>query len=168
MIECRGIGEWNRFCTWNGGSPPIRVGDQLYIYIRGAARRHGPYEGPDNTKAPIDIGLATLRVDGFASLGASFDGGEFITTQWEIDGGQLVLNAKSDYGEIRVELLDDEEQPLAGYSLEDCVPVTADGTDLPVQWKDHSDLSGALGQTVRLRFQLKNARLYSYRRAATD
>jgi len=76
-------------------------------------------------------------------MGASFDGGEFITTEWEIDGGQLVLNAKNDYDEIRVELLDDEEKPLPGYSLEDCVPVTADGTDLPVQWKDHSDLSGA-------------------------
>ena len=114
------------------------------------------------------VGLATLRVDGFASLGASFDGGEFITSAWEIDGGQLVLNAKSDYGEICVELLDDEEQPLPGYSLEDCVPVTSDGLDLPVQWKDHQDLAGARGKTVRLRFQLKNARLYSYRGAATD
>ena len=166
LIECGGIGEWNRFCTWNGGSPPIRVGDQLYFYFRGAARRHGPYEGHDNSEAPINVGLATLRVDGFASMGASFDGGEFMTTEWEIDGGQLLLNAKSDYGEIRVELLDVEEKPLPGYSLEDCVPVTADGTDLPVKWKDHSDLSDARGKTARLRFLLRNARLYSYRCAS--
>ena len=67
-----------------------------------------------------------------------------------------------------MELLDDEEKPLPGYSLEDCFPVTADGTDLAVQWKDHSDLSGARGKTVRLRFRLENARLYSYRGGATD
>ena len=164
LIECGGIGEWNRFCTWNGGSPPIRCGDQLYLYFRGAARRHGPYEGPDNTEAPIHIGLAKLRVHGFASMGSSFDGGQFLTTRWGIDGGQLVLNAKSDYGEIRVELQDENEKPLPGYSLEDCDPVTADGLELPVTWKDQPDLSGAAGKTVRIRFQLKNARLYSYRR----
>ena len=64
-----------------------------------------------------------------------------------------------------MELQDEDEKRLPGYSLEDCVPVTADGLELPVKWKDHSDLSGAAGKTVRIRFQLKNARLYSYRRS---
>lgn len=168
LIECGGIGEWNRFCSWNGGSPPIRVGDELYIYFRGAARRHGPYVGPDDTDAPVSVGLAKIRIDGFASLGASFDGGEFITTPWQIEGGVLLLNAKADFGSIRVELRDLEDQPLPGYSLEDCMPVTADGTDLEVRWKDHPNLQGAAGQTVRLRFHLTNARLYSYRYEAPD
>ena len=163
LIQCGGIGEWNRFCSRNGGSPPIRVGDELYLYFRGTARRHGPYEGPDNTVSPTSVGLAKIRVDGFASLGASFDGGSFVTTPWEIDGDRLLLNAKSDYGEIRVEVLDLEDRTLPGYSLDECIPVAGDGTELQVRWKEHPDLAGATGRTVRLRFQLKNARLYSYR-----
>ena len=103
-------------------------------------------------------------MDGFASLGASFDGGEFVTTPWQIDGGRLVLNAKCDFGQIRVELMDEDDQPLPGYALEECLPVSGDDTDLQVHWKDKNDLSGAVGKTVRLRFELKNARLYSYRR----
>ncbi|HUT75166.1 MAG TPA: hypothetical protein VM221_10095 [Armatimonadota bacterium] len=163
IIPCRGIGEWNRFVSLNGGSPPLRVGDRLYFYYRGTGRRHGPYEGPDDTDAPGCVGLATLRADGFASLDASFDGGEVITTRWLIDGGKLVLNAKCDYGEIRVELLDEADQPLPGYSLAECVPVRGDGIALPVSWKHRPDLSGAAGRTVRLRLRLTNARLYSYR-----
>ncbi|MGE0378132.1 MAG: hypothetical protein AB7I48_28340 [Planctomycetaceae bacterium] len=165
LIECGDIGEWNRFCTWNGGSPPIRVGDELYFYFRGAGRRHGPYFGDDNTDAKISVGLAKLRVDGFVSLDASFDGGELITTPWATEGGTLLLNAKCDYGEIRVELLGEDDEPLPGFALEDCVPVRADGVNLPVRWKDRSDLTGAAGMTARIHIQLKNARLYSYRRS---
>ena len=164
ILACGPVGSWNRFCTWNCGSPPVRVGDELYIYFRGAARRHGPYVGPDNTEAPICVGLARLRVDGFASLGASFDGGQFSTTAWQLDDGPLVLNAKCDYGQIRAALVDADGRPLDGYSLDDCVPLSDDGTDLEVRWKEHADLSGAAGKTAHLKFELRNARLYSYRR----
>lgn len=164
LIACGGIGEWNRFCTWNGGSPPIRVGDELYFYFRGATKRHGPYFGKDDTDAKISVGLAKLRVDGFASLDASFDGGEVITSPWQIDGGSLLINAKCDYGTIRVELLGEDDEPLPGYALDDCIPVSADGISLLVTWKDRADLSAAVGKTARIRFELQNARLYSYRK----
>ena len=58
-----------------------------------------------------------------------------------------------------------EDQALPGYSLADCLPVVGDGTGLAVQWKERPDLSGATGKTLRLRFHLENARLYSYRGA---
>lgn len=163
VIECGGVGEWDRFMCHNGGAPPIRVGDELYLYYRGAARRHPPYFGTDDAGTSFGVGLAKLRVDGFASLDASFDGGEVVTTPWEIDGGELRLNAKCDYGEVRVELLDEQDEPLPGYALSDCLPISADGTSLPVRWQEHPDLQGAAGRTVKLRFTLRNARLYSYR-----
>jgi hypothetical protein len=87
-----------------------------------------------------------------------------LTSPWQIDGGSLLINAKCDYGTIRVELLGEDDQPLPGYALDDCVPVSADGVSVPVTWKDHADLAGAAGKTARIRFELKNARLYSYRR----
>jgi len=51
--------------------------------------------------------------------------------------------------------------PLPGFGLDDCVAVTQDGVDLPVRW----GLDGRRvlpDQPVRLRFELTNARLYSY------
>ena len=146
ILECGAVGEWNRFMCHNGGSPPIRVGDQLFIYYRGGSRRHGPYEGDDDGGDDGGVGLATLRVDGFASLEASFDGGEVVTTPWEIDGGELMLNAKCDYGEIRAELLDEQGSPLEGYSADECVPVRGDGTDLPVRWHDRPHLPSRSGR----------------------
>ena len=78
-------------------------------------------------------------------------------------GISYYLNAKSDLGEIRVELLDMEDKPLPGYSLDDCQPVVGDSASVVVRWIDRPNLQAAAGQTVRLRFHPKNARLYSYR-----
>ena len=71
------VGEPDRFLNMLTGGPSIRVGNKLYIYFRWLAVRHGPYEGSDDAdrKFPGGISLATIRVDGFASLNASYDGG---------------------------------------------------------------------------------------------
>ena len=166
LLECGGIGEWDRFMCHNGGSPPVRVGDRLLIYFRGGSMRHGPYEGDDDGGGHGGVGVATLRVDGFASLEASFSGGEVITTPWEMDGGELLLNAKCDYGEIRAELLDEEGRALDGYAADECVPLRADGVDLLVRWAGCPSLPALPGKGVRIRLVLTNARLYSYRRGA--
>ena len=107
------------------------------------------------------IGLATLRRDGFASVQASYDGGTLMTRPFALAGTQLRVNAKASYGRVRVELLDEQERVLPGFGAGDCVPIEADGVDLPVRW-------GADGRQplppgpARLRFHLHNARLYAY------
>jgi hypothetical protein len=107
----------------------------------------------------MSIGLATLRLDGFASVGGSFDGGRLTTRVFEISPGQLRVNAKADHGALRVELLDAEHEPLPGYGVDDCVAVEADGVDLAVRWRDVDRLPEG---PARLRFHFTNARLYAY------
>jgi hypothetical protein len=170
LVPLGGIGEWDRFQIMLTGAPPIPVGDRLLIYYRGTARRHNkvareydPRIAPDQDPRTMAIGLATLRLDGFASLDASYDGGTVVTSPAVLHGEQVSLNVKADYGEVLVELLDHQDQPIDGYTVADCLPVHADSVSAPVRWRERRTLQGVAGLAVKLRLTLRNARLYSYR-----
>jgi hypothetical protein len=165
IIDVGEIGEPDRFLNMVSGGPPIRVGNELYIYYRALAVRHNPYSGTDDTgKAyPGGLSLATLRVDGFASLNASYDGGTVTTKPFRFSGKQLSVNAKADFGRLRVEVLDERAKPLAGFASEQCSPIQVDSLNHTVSWKQHADLSTLRDRVIRLRFLLENVRLYSYR-----
>ena len=66
-------------------------------------------------------------------------------------------------GSIRIEILDDNEKAIDGYSLEDCDEFFGDTVNHIVTWKDSSDVSRLEGQPVRLRFVLHDADVYSFR-----
>ncbi|HXG24246.1 MAG TPA: hypothetical protein VNJ09_06795 [Chthonomonadales bacterium] len=164
VVPCGEIGEWDRFMTMLTGAPPIRVGNKLHIYYRGFSRRHKPYGIPvsQDTYEAGALGLATMRVDGFASLGAGFDSGHVTTKPVVFDGSKLFINTKADFGRVEVEVLDEGGAVIPGFSKEECLPVTTDNVDSAVAWRDRSDMNSLKGRTVRFRFYLWNARLYSY------
>lgn len=66
----------------------------------------------------MSIGLAKLRLDGFASIDAGYDGGTITTTPYRLSEATLHVNAKCDHGDLSAELLDEAYQPLRGYSKE--------------------------------------------------
>ena len=105
-----------------------------------------------------------LRTDGFASLHAGADVGEMVTKPLKFSGSRLSLNfATSAAGDIRVEIQDAAGKPLPGFSLDECPPVIGDAIDRIVNWKSGSDVSKLAGYSVRLRFVLRDADLYSFR-----
>jgi len=165
LIDVGAIGEPDRFLNMLTGGPPIRVGDKLYVYYRINARRHGPYSGPDDTgeEFPGGLGLATLRVDGFATLQASYDGGMVTTRPFRFSGTELFVNAKADFGRLTAEVLDERGETIPGFSQQECRTVTTDRVEQVVRWKERADLASLEGKVIRLRFALKNVRLYSYR-----
>lgn len=129
----------------------------------------------------VRIRRATLRPDGFASIHAPWSGGEFVTKPLRFEGSELELNyATSAAGSIRVEILDEQGQPIPGYRLGDAEEIFGDELARVVAWrKGHSevltpdrqeipyrpsDIARALGgRTIRLRFVMKAAHLYSFR-----
>ncbi len=152
FISCGGVGAWDRFNTSVANNPPIRVGDELRFYFSGRTYRHGPYFGTDKGEPGGGIGFATIPVDRFVSLGASFDGGEIVTKPLALERNELHINAISSFGEIIVEAAQN------GKTVATSKPIHADGLDILVEW-EQGTLDHAAGP-VTLRLTLKNARLF--------
>lgn len=125
-------------------TPPQQFGDELRFYYTGTRYTHisrealesmGLLAGPDEALGAIF--LATLRVDGFASMRADSAPGALLTRPLSVDGGRLCVNADASEGELRVELRDaGTGRPIPGYSLGDSIAPRlqrlADGTEIAV------------------------------------
>jgi hypothetical protein len=117
------------------GAPPIRSGDKLYIYYRALANRHTPYEGKDTDLEGGGICLVTMRVDGFASVAAGYDGGRITTKPFLFNGSSARINATANFGQIAVEVLDERRNAIPGFSQSECAPLRKDSLDQTVYWK---------------------------------
>ena len=105
----------------------------------------------------------TLRIDGFVSVSAPMSGGEIVTKPLIFTGKDLVINfSSSAAGGVQVEILDKNNQPIPGYTLEDSVPIFGDSLERKVSWENGKNLSYLQGKAIRLRFVLKDADLYSF------
>ena len=105
----------------------------------------------------------TLRLDGFVSAQAPRTGGELLTKPFRFRGNRLTLNfSTSAVGSVQVEIQSEGGRPLPGFTLDDCEQTFGDTVERPVTWKKGTDVSSIAGQTVRLRFLLKDADLYAF------
>jgi hypothetical protein len=145
------VGSWDRFNQSLANNPPIAVGDELRFYYGGRTYRHAPYKGKDTSTKAGCIGMATIPRDRFVSLEASFDGGQIVTRPLRLTGKTLHLNAKSEFGTITVEALDESGNVIATSK-----PIHDDSLDTIVQWE-----TNAIDEAVSLRISLKNACLYA-------
>ena len=112
-----------------------------------------------------------LRTDGFVSIHAGHEGGEWVSRPLIFEGGNLVLNlATSAAGSIRLEVQDTGGRPLPGFALEESPLIWGDEIEHTVRWERSSGrpasdqpLKRIAGKPVRLRFVMKDADLYSLR-----
>ncbi len=112
----------------------------------------------------------TLRLDGFVSVHADYEEGEFVTKPLIFAGKELVINyATSAVGHLRVELQTPDGRRIRGFEAA-AVAATmpsyglyGDEIEKVVAWGARRDVSELAGQAVRLRFLLKDADLYSFR-----
>lgn len=100
-----------------------------------------------------------LRLDGFVSVHAGYERGEFITKPFEFSGERLEINfSTSGAGRIGIEL-----QTPDGDRLVKSVPLYGDEIGRVVKWVKSSTLRSHAGKPVRLRFVMNEADLYSIR-----
>lgn len=105
-----------------------------------------------------------LRTDGLVAVRAPWQGGELITKPLKFTGKKLWLNfATSAAGGVLVEIQDANGRALPGFALADGVEQIGNEIERTVSWRAGDDVSALAGQTVRLRFVMKDAELYSYR-----
>ena len=110
-----------------------------------------------------------LRMDGFISVHAGFKPGIFETKPIRFSGSKLEINySTSGAGSIKVELIDEDRNPIEGFRLDDCDAIKGDAIAGRVTWKNRSDVSELAGKPIILRFVMSEADLYSLRFPKAD
>jgi hypothetical protein len=105
-----------------------------------------------------------LRIDGFSSLHADYEGGEMTTRLLTFTGSHLIINfSTSAAGYVLVELLDSHGNVIQNYSSDDCIPLIGNEISRQVEWESGSDLTKLKETPIKLRFKLKDADVYSLR-----
>jgi hypothetical protein len=161
-------GDWNWSNVQSAGGCCLVVGDRLYFYVSGRAGVEGT-----ESAGVCSTGLATLRRDGFASLGAPADRlpraaglaprPRSVTTRVvTFTGSHLFVNAAIESGgELRAEVRDAAGNIVEPFSADRCIPVTGDSTRAAVTWTGAS-LGDLALQQVRFRFYVRDGRLFSF------
>ena len=90
-------------------------------------------------------------------------GGELVTRPLKFAGNRLHLNfATSAAGSVQVELQQPDGTAMPGFALAECNELFGDTVDRVVTWKGGGDVRSLVGKPVRLRFELKDADVYSF------
>jgi hypothetical protein len=161
----------------SNGSPPVRVGDEEYLYF--SRMLHGHHQG-----ALADIGQGTLaerrkylettsifafaiQRDRWISYDAGEREGELRTAPVSWEGGRLQLNARiARDGRITLEVEDLWGRPVKDWHLDEIPPIAG-----PLDEVDHLVTFGPGPKTVmkippvgpiRFRFRLINASLFGW------
>jgi hypothetical protein len=133
--------------------------DQHWFYYSGGNERHGTKEVIHPREHAI--GLAILRLDGFCGLNAGDEEGIVLTRPFQLKGDALLANVEATQGTVRIDVLDSSGNPLPGYHGSDATTyLGVDELRLSPRWKE--PLAGLREETIRLRFHLTRAALYSF------
>lgn len=120
------------------------------------------YVNQDYAQPTAHLRRYSMRLDGFVSVHAPYQGGEMITKPFTFNGEKLHLNfATSAAGDIRIEIQDANGQPIPGYSLADSQTLIGNEIERVVAWKNGEDVSQLIGEPIRLRFVMKDADLFA-------
>ena len=135
------------------GAYPVFLQDRIRIYYGGSDWHHGNWRN-------AFLCMATLRPDGFAGY-EPIDGDKparITTMPVTCSGGMLQLSADvPENGSIKITVLDERQRELA-----EGEPITGTATDTVVRWKGGFSQETLQGREIRLRFELDDAKVYSF------
>ena len=160
LIERGGEKAWDKDMVFPS-SWVITLGQEHWVYYGGANERHGVAE-IFQPKRDFAIGLAKSPLDRFAGLNAGENPGTIVTKPFMLSASEIVLNVDARNGEVLIEMLDAEGQPITEFSGPNGHMLkNSDEIALRVEWKS-PEVARKVGQMVRLRFRLRNATLYAF------
>ena len=95
-------------------------------------------------------------------MDAGKEEGTLTTRPVRFQGGYLFVNADTEKGELRVEVLDEMGEVIEPFTRERSIRIRADKALQGVTWTKDADLARLAGQRVRFRFYLTNGRLFAF------
>ena len=133
-----------------GAAYPIARGGELILYYGGNDLGH-------NGPRKAFFCRARLRPDGFAAIASQGSSAATVVTRpLTVTGRTLRLTADAADGQVRAAIVGHEE-----CSLDRCRAISADVTGAPVVWRGTTDLTRLRGQSIVVRLEFQNARLYT-------
>jgi hypothetical protein len=149
LSEDRKSIEWG--CIF-AADAPIVLDDEIRIYYSAQPGKHGWNPG--------HLCLATLRLDGWAGYEPMDKTRDAVVEIQPVlcNGKTLSLAADADKGAIAVVVQDAEGKTLGTGTLPQGSKPYA-----PVEWTNGFKLSSRQGRTVRLRFTIRDAKLYAFK-----
>ncbi len=156
--------EWDR---WYAVMAPgiVRRGNYLYQYYNSSGHLHDSVVLRPEYDAAKDVGgvgIVRQRLDGFVSADADHLGGSLRTPAIKFTGKCLRLNIDTgSMGTAFAELQDENGQPIPGFALSDCEEIGGNFIDQRVYWKGSPDVSSLAGKPIRVKINLKRAKLYA-------
>lgn len=157
-------GSWDSKHVALTNNIPHPEGEHMRFWYGGASAPH--YQAGYGA-----LGTGTLRRDGFVCCEAGDEEGVITTIPMKAVGPTwLILNADASKGEILAEFTDRDGKPIEGCTKADCRPIRGDYTRMLVNFEvenahlfDRGNFLRFYGQEVRIRFYLRNARLYAFK-----
>jgi hypothetical protein len=163
----------------------VRRGDEIWQYCFGETRYHSSRQ-----KSPFkrEVYRLVQRLDGFVSVDSPYEKEAVLRTRpFRFEGKYLHLNLDTDAtGYVQVGFLDEDGLPIPGYSLDECIYLNGDFTDIKVEWLQNAeelakieirdeedyrkfaglvrstlDVSELEGKTLQLVFRMRGAKFYS-------
>jgi len=167
------------------GQGMIKRGNEIWQYYFGEPHYHSAHVKQDDKRAIFRL---AQRLDGFISIDSPYEKEAYIKTKpFLFKGNQLQLNIDTDAaGYAQVGFLDENDNPVKGFTLDDCIYINGDFVDTEVEWMKNreeisrvsnlneedpetlsekvitsSDLSELEGKTVKLIFRMRGSKLYA-------
>ena len=150
-------GEWDWGCA-AGGVNIVERDDLWWMYYVGGPYVHSEAYPIDFTNRSWGIGLAQTPIGRVVSARCWRTSGQWTVGPVCFAGNQLRLNARI-YNELRVVMLDEQEQPIPGFAS---TMTYADGLQLPVAFERGANLSVLANRAVKLRLEMKNAEVFGF------
>lgn len=143
------------------GHGMVRRGEEIWQYYVGSEQYHSFFRKQPSAREAIF--RVVQRLDGFVSADTPYTGGTLTTRPLVFSGNRLVLNLDTDAaGYAQVGLLDEEGQPMEGFSLDDCIYLNGDFIDAEVEWlTTGKDVSQLAGRRVQVVVHSRGTKLYS-------
>jgi len=164
-IHWNGLGDLGMYVPNGGTFDGINVLETLAQY--GLVRRGDVIwqyytlgSGPNGAGDRRNVRTAQ-RLDGFVSMDAGLEPGTITTKPMVFSGNRLELNVKAK-GWMKAGILDENEKPVDGFAVEDGDAFEGDSVRKVVSWRNGADVRSLAGRPIRLKFELKDAKLFAF------
>jgi hypothetical protein len=142
-------------------------GDGYFVYdmietesdFRGEPNELSLYVGHGYRARPVTFERYVIRLDGFVSWRADFEGGEAVTKPFVFNGSSLEINfSTSALGYLIIDITDEDGNVLDGYTTGRLF-----GNSVCRECDFKKPLSELSGKTVKLKITMKDCDLYSFK-----